>query len=116
MATNDKLPEKNDVYVQGNQVWWDITIKDEDGQPVDPGTVTFSIRKPSAGTGQFITLVGTYTGGTASGNIIITRRGEGEYSALGVLDAAGEYRRRWETSGGVIAVKQTVFEVAASLV
>jgi hypothetical protein len=107
---------ENSAYVQGAQVWWDISIRDEGGQPVDPATLMFYLRKPCLPTGQFVTLIGTYTGGEGSGDVIVTRRAQGEYSALGVFDAAGEYRRRVEVSGGVIGVKQSVFLVTASVI
>jgi len=108
--------EKHPAYVQGSQVWWDITIQDISGQPVDPGTLRFSIRKPNLTTGLPITETGVYTGGSSSGDITIIRTATGKYSALGNLDAAGEYKRRWEVWGGVVAVKQTAFEVEASVI
>jgi len=90
-----KFPE----FTEDTTVEWRITFYNDifKTTPVDPGTITFSVRKPD----------GTVDSATAVQN----ETGTGNYSARYLVDQYGEWGWRWETTAPSIASQGTIFVV-----
>ena len=82
-----------------------IDFIDDDGDDVDPTTVTFKTRSPAA-------VEATYVYGTDDE---MQRLSAGHYSADIVPDESGRWQYRWESTGtGKAITKEGTFSIQAS--
>lgn len=82
-----------------------ISFLDEDGEPVDPDTVTLKLKSPRH-------VITTYVFGT---DAELERESTGVYTINVVPNRAGRWSFRWETTGsGTSIVQEDSFIVMAS--
>lgn len=90
----------SDIKIVGSSITTNATFLNDVGNIVTPGTVNLKYKKPNA------TTVATVSGVTPTNSV---------YSAEVLLDVAGTWYFRWESTSGGNAVNEFTVQVQESL-
>lgn len=92
---------KLERYNIGDRLRFSITLTDVDGNLSDPDTITLQVQNPSGVT------VGNYS--LAGGTVFLLS--EGVYFGYHLVDAAGVWVYRWQTTGIPTLVEESIVNV-----
>lgn len=87
---------KNGKLSPGATMELTITIVDDDGNLVDPDTVTFKTIDPNGAKATYVYTV----------DAEVTRSSEGVYVATFNPNVGGRWHFRWETTGGILVQEE----------
>jgi hypothetical protein len=92
------------AYSAGQMVRCSVVFRDADGDPVDPSTVTFRVRKPDGTTTTYVYQTDP--------ELVRTEMGSFSVDVLAAL--GGRYTYRFEGGGAVVASAERMFRVEAA--
>lgn len=96
-----------DTYDVGDLVRIGATFKDDDNQPADPTTVTFSFRQDTQTKAQAT----VYTYGLS---VQLIKDGVGQYHVDLAISASGLWHYRWAGTGAIVGAEEGDFVVNIS--